>query len=157
MECRYIRMSMPAFLDGDLAPAKRCVVEEHLAECPACATELEALNALFEDACVYLECPEPVPAFAVIRQQLDRVEPIDEVMAFLPRLKIRRAVPRFVVAALLLLFAGGGQYLVRGTWQMISQGRTSVAAHRVDLDARLAEALDPHLDADRDEDKEQQV
>lgn len=39
-----IQMRLPAYCGGDLEPAERRLVEEHLAECPACRAELASLH-----------------------------------------------------------------------------------------------------------------
>ncbi|MCC6143873.1 MAG: zf-HC2 domain-containing protein [Candidatus Hydrogenedentes bacterium] len=148
MECRHIRMNLPAFLDGDLSPDSRWIVEDHLEWCPACAEELADLNDFNAGARLCLECPAPAPEFHTIQTRLHTIDPLEEVVAFLPRLKIRRAVPRLVVACFFLFLAGGSQYLLRHAWQILAQGRVAVETHRLDLEARLADALDPQAAED---------
>src|SRR4051794_36093981 len=43
--CRSFADALVDFSDGELPPAERTMVEEHLAECPACRAELARLDA----------------------------------------------------------------------------------------------------------------
>ncbi len=44
MECERIEDLLSAFLDGDLSPAEKALVEGHLAACPDCTSLLGALR-----------------------------------------------------------------------------------------------------------------
>ena len=48
MSCRTIRAELVAALYGDLAPADRRAVEAHLATCPDCAAERDALARMLD-------------------------------------------------------------------------------------------------------------
>ena len=43
---RHVQHLFSAYIDGDLSPARARVVEAHLAECRACALELEQWRAI---------------------------------------------------------------------------------------------------------------
>ncbi|NMD09723.1 MAG: hypothetical protein GYA74_00955, partial [Acidobacteria bacterium] len=44
MSCNRIEELLPGFLDGDLGPGERAMVEDHLRTCPACASLLALLG-----------------------------------------------------------------------------------------------------------------
>src|SRR5687768_8965004 len=46
--CEQFLPLLPAYHDGELDPATRAQVEEHLHTCPACAAELDRLRAISE-------------------------------------------------------------------------------------------------------------
>jgi anti-sigma factor RsiW len=65
MNCGQVKRLLPPFLDEELSGRVRDVVEAHLASCPACRAELEALRAdmgLLEQ----VDTPE-VPPFLITR------------------------------------------------------------------------------------------
>jgi len=49
MSCERFKPMLTGYLDGELDPAERAQVEQHLAGCEACARELEELTALKEE------------------------------------------------------------------------------------------------------------
>jgi len=44
MDCRAAVRLIPAFLDGELQPAKRALLSDHLASCDSCRAEMAAMN-----------------------------------------------------------------------------------------------------------------
>ncbi len=50
MNCQETRSLLNDYADGELEPADVTTVEKHLAECPACLHELEALRTLLGEA-----------------------------------------------------------------------------------------------------------
>ncbi|MDD5537381.1 MAG: zf-HC2 domain-containing protein [Candidatus Omnitrophica bacterium] len=44
MKCEQIRKSLVAYLDGEVTPAKRSIIELHLSTCQRCREELDALK-----------------------------------------------------------------------------------------------------------------
>jgi len=57
------REDLTALLDGALAPARRAVVERHLAACDACRAELGALRAGIAALAAVPPAPGPSPFF----------------------------------------------------------------------------------------------
>lgn len=44
MRCEHIEALLSAFLEGDLSPGERALVESHLADCPGCSSLLDVLR-----------------------------------------------------------------------------------------------------------------
>lgn len=44
MKCREVRMTLVAYLDGEVAPSERTAIDAHLARCNSCEKELAALG-----------------------------------------------------------------------------------------------------------------
>lgn len=113
MNCRDVRAALPLMMYGD-ANAEDAALREHLAQCPACRREAEALQGvrrLLDDV--------PIPRIEVDLAQLQR-EMGERQMRKLKRWR-RVAVTLGALAALLLLALGlrleirlqAGQMLVR--------------------------------------------
>ncbi len=107
MQCQHAQSKLAAYVDGDLAPGPRQMLEGHLAECPACAEELRAVRKLLADCQEFLVCPGPAYSFDTLQRRMARVRPLDEVVEFLPRLRVNPVIPRMMVAALFLLLVAG--------------------------------------------------
>jgi len=48
MKCEDLRPLLAGYQDGELTPDQKASVERHLAQCPACRAELEALDKVKE-------------------------------------------------------------------------------------------------------------
>jgi hypothetical protein len=82
-DCRLIRRQLSAFHDGELPVGEQVAVEVHLRECPACAAEVETIEAL--GACVRAgassngvdpEFWEGLPSIVVSRMKAEEAESI---------------------------------------------------------------------------------
>lgn len=139
MECRRIRRTLPALLDGDLRPGPAREVRDHLKACPDCSAELEAVRELLRlggDAITYRGAPL---SFAALRSRMAAIEPLDQVIRYqLPPLRIPGAVPRFAVAMVLLVVAAGLPYALRNTRTVY----VSVKSPFVQQEATLLAALE---------------
>lgn len=65
--CRFEEIE--AYVFDELGPPRAALVREHLAGCPACAAELQALSAersLFAARAGHVRATEPLPSFAEI-------------------------------------------------------------------------------------------
>ncbi len=58
LRCASIRDLFSAYIDGELGPQTRLLVQSHLAECPSCAKETESLRAT---AALIHDLPQPKP------------------------------------------------------------------------------------------------
>ncbi len=103
MQCRYIRSQMVAYLDGDLYAPQRREVEQHVAGCAECAGELADLCDFSGLMGEFLVCSGPAYSFEALRARMADIEPLEELAAFLPKLRINGAIPRFAVSALMML------------------------------------------------------
>lgn len=103
MQCRHVQMKLPAYFDGDLSPAAIGEVDEHIRSCETCRDEFHTVQALFSDCRAVLTSVQPTYTFDSLRLRMAQVRTLDEVVAFLPKLRINHTVPRLTVAALFLL------------------------------------------------------
>lgn len=104
-KCSEVKRLIPAWLDGELAPARRDTVAKHLAGCVVCRAEMAALRA-DRQALVSSRTPEPSP-FLVTRvmAEVRRTRPA---RVLLPSPALRAA------AAVLAVFAGLGAGVLIG-------------------------------------------
>ena len=142
MECRHIRSKFAGYADGDLYPQERRLVERHTADCDECRMELEAMSGFLNDCHEFLVCPEPSYSFERLRARMATVQPLDEVVAFLPKLRVHGAFPRFAVAALFLLFVGSGPLTARGGRQFVSLMKSPFSLRTAQLKEDYLDRLD---------------
>ncbi len=71
MDCDAVRDNLGAYLDGELAPERREELAAHLAECPGCADELDALRRLAADLAAPTEAEPPPALWDAIERRLD--------------------------------------------------------------------------------------
>ena len=73
MRCDAARAQFPRYVDGEVDPPARLTVEGHVAECPACAAELAALQRLAQATTEALpELPAPAGFDAAVLAAIDR-------------------------------------------------------------------------------------
>ena len=131
MRCQQIRSQFTAYADGDLRPPQRRRIQEHVTSCRACQEEFEGLNYFLNASRDALECPGPLYSFQVLRARMDSIAPLQEVVAFLPKLRVQGPVPQFAVAALLLAITLAAPLLQR-------TGRQTYAAAKTPFNEQLA-------------------
>lgn len=112
--CERVRDRIDPYLDDDLVPGEAAEVEAHLADCPACRSELGAarrLRAALRDGLPMLSCPPEVTAevLRIARAEAEAVRPAPRASAvpFAERLRRYFAAgalrPALAAAAVLLL------------------------------------------------------
>mgnify|MGYP006279231029 CR=1 FL=1 len=107
MQCRYIRSQMLAYIDGDLYPAQCREVERHVAACVECAEELADVREFSGLMREFVVCPGTPYRFEALRICMAEIEPLEELAAFLPKLRINGAIPRAAVSALMMCLLVG--------------------------------------------------
>ncbi|HPO13631.1 MAG TPA: anti-sigma factor [Candidatus Hydrogenedentes bacterium] len=142
MECRTIQSRFTGYLDGDLRPAERRRVEAHIAECPACQEEFAHAKHFLQDCHEFLVCPGPAYSFETLRTRMAAIEPIQEIVAFLPKLRINAFIPRFAVALLALTLIAGPPYALRNSRQVYSTIKLSFHDHAAQWDDNYQTQLD---------------
>ena len=102
--CRRVRRILPALLDDDLSGGSREAVEAHLAVCPACSAERDALRETYR-ALESRTLPEPDPRLWDDLHRRVRLRLAEENQRSARRLRIpaRTWVPVAAAAALALL------------------------------------------------------
>jgi len=151
MECRYILSKFADYLDGDLRPAEQRLVDRHVAQCPSCRRELEALRRFLDDCNEFMACPRPAYSFRHLRARMAAIEPLQEIAAFLPRLKVQGLIPRAAVAMMFLLMVGITPGSLRNTRQLYAFMKSPFSMHT----ARIDEAYREYLDAPAEEEQEE--
>ena len=139
MECRHVQSKLTAYVDGDLHPAERDSTAAHLAQCPACREELAEVRRLLSDCREFLVCPGPAYSFETLRRRMAQVQSLDEVAAFLPRLRIHHTAPRFAVAMLFLV-------LLLGTSLPLRHARMVIQAAKSPFKERFAQCQPEYIE-----------
>jgi len=118
MNCRATRRRLPAYLGGELAPARVAGVRAHLERCPACRAEHhrfeQALGALRRAAQVPVTECDPEPIWRAIRGKLpgrDLSRPVPGVSRLW-----HRPVPAPLAAGIVALVAAVGVTLAILLW-----------------------------------------
>ena len=129
--CSRVQRQLGAYLDGELSPKNRMVVERHLVRCRPCRTALESLHRL-ERALQIAEVPSAPPSLAGQIMAKARERQSTELEQNVVRLGHRLATPRpwaFKVAAAAVLVFGlaAGSYMGRSVSQTVT-AQTAVQA-----------------------------
>lgn len=105
MNCTLTQSKMLEYIDGDLYPNARTDFELHLCGCERCREIYREVKD-FSDTCAeFVVYPDRPYAFQALRARMATIRPLDEVVAFLPKMRAYGYVGRFATALLLLLFA----------------------------------------------------
>lgn len=142
MDCRYVQSRFTGYTDGDLRPAERRCLEQHMSECPACREELAELRRFVSDCHEFLVHPGPAYSFEAIRARMAAIEPLQEIVAFLPRLRVNGLIPRLAVAMLVVLFVSGTPFSLRNTRQVYTAVKLSFASHAEQWDEKYQQQMD---------------
>ena len=146
MNCRHVHGRIVALIDGDVPPGLRDDMASHFASCPACRAEYGDVADFLAVCREVLTCPGPAYSYAVLRAQMETIRPLDEVRAFLPKLRADTPAPRFAIAACMVAGACMAPLLQR-------MGVDGYRASRQPFDTRLAridEAFQEFLGEDLD-------
>ncbi len=144
MDCRPIRRDVSALIDGDLGPRRAEEVKQHLSDCDVCAAECEAVHALLLRADIALTYSGKPLSFEALRREMATIDPLEQVIRYqLPKLRIPGRVPRFAVAMILLLAAGGLSYTFRHTREVYVAVKTPFADQKTVLTAALEDGQFP--------------
>ncbi len=95
MKCETVCEHLSAYLDGELSPELRTVVEDHLADCPACARQCEELRQTAALLGTLPRVNAPADLLAEINEYMARQSLLDHAAPAPPR--PRRF--RFITAA----------------------------------------------------------
>ena len=93
LECDVIRDLLPLYAEKLASPASSALVEQHLAECPACRTELEQME-------------KPVP----VQPEPQPDAPLKNIRSSLNRRRLRTMLCSFAAALALAAVCGFGWY-----------------------------------------------
>ena len=129
MNCGQVKRLLPPFLDDELSGRERDVVASHLASCPACRSELEALRAdmgLLEQ----VGTPEVTPFLVtrVMAEIRERKRPASQGFA--------RLVGTLAAVLVVAVSIGAGVFFGSG----LAQTSTSVAANSTEAAVSYVES-----------------
>ena len=142
MDCRHIKSQFSGYLDGDLQPDERYRIQQHVTQCSACQEEYEEVRdflAMSEDALTY---HGPRYTFAELRAKMAAMEPLEELVAFLPSLRVNGAIPRFAVTMVLMLLVCGLTMNLRNTRQVYAAMKSPFKDRVAKLEHTYSEYLD---------------
>jgi hypothetical protein len=112
------------YLDGELEPAERAALEQHLASCGACAATLDDLREVVARAGALPSPPPAADLWPGIEPRLDPVTPIVTPAAARFGARVTRrfsfTMPQLVAAGLALMVMSGG-----GVWILQHGGRAT--------------------------------
>ncbi len=119
MNCNIAQSKMIDYCDGDLHREERRTLDEHLSLCADCREAWREMKA-FSDTCaefiVYPETPYP---FTALRARMVAIRPLDEIVAFFPKMRAQGLTARLAAAVLLLLFAVALPAVSRGARETV--------------------------------------
>lgn len=116
MNCRTAQSRLNRYLDGELAVRERAHVEEHLANCPACRSELERLRGTADIMAALPQPPEIPGGFAdrTVARARKRRAADHPVRTFWPSVS---PALRFAAAAMVIIGVCLGALMSRDLWR----------------------------------------
>ncbi len=115
MNCKITQSKILDYSDNALNQDEMRAFEVHLCGCNECREEYRALKA-FSDTCAeFVVYPEKPYSFNVLRARMATIRPLDEVVAFMPKMRSQGLVARFAMTMLLIAFAVALPTATRGT------------------------------------------
>lgn len=134
MNCSVVQRKFTALFDGDVPGLERQDVELHILVCAACRAAYREHSDFLKTCDEFVVCPGPPLPFAALRERLADIEPLDEVLAFVPKLRIHSAYGRLALASIMLLFATGMPVSWRGTRHFCDSLTAAVELNRYQID-----------------------
>lgn len=116
MNCDYYKDKLSAFIDNELSPEERLLMEEHLKSCTSCALEAKTLNQL---GALFGDIPEETPSPAFVQTTVSKAAVIPR-HSFLNKLFLNPAI-YFVRSAVAFVFVPYG-YDTAGRKDISSRG-----------------------------------
>lgn len=130
MTCRDVKPLLNAYQDHEIDPASRAAIHSHVAACPLCSAELMRLEGIGELIRREMACEAPLSLRDDIRRALRGAEYIEG-----RRRTIEWKRWRAIAAALALVAAGLGPFLVHTRDQKMFIAREILSAHQRALTA----------------------
>lgn len=135
LDCRNIQIKLADHVDGDLSPSTQRVLEAHLQQCPDCEIVWHEYRAFLQNCDEFMVYPEPAYPFAALQRRMADIEPLEEIIAFLPKLQINHMIPRFAVAIIVMLITGTLPATFQGTRQAFTAIRSPYLHHAATLES----------------------
>ena len=104
MNCKITQSKMLDYIDGALYRDECSDIEIHLCGCEHCREFYQEMKA-FSDTCAeFVVYPDQPYSFKTLRARMATIRPLDEVVAFFPKMRARGLTGRLATATLLMLF-----------------------------------------------------
>ncbi len=142
MNCRITQGKMLEYIDGTLYPSERSDFELHLCACETCR-ELYREMKVFSDTCAeFIVYPGKPYSFNTLRARMATVRPLDEIVAYIPKMRAPGLAGRFATALLLLVFVALLPSTARTSRETCTAIRRSFTEETAKWEPEYQEALD---------------
>lgn len=142
MNCKITQGKMIEYIDETLYPGERSDFELHLCACENCRETYREMKA-FSDTCAeFIVYPEKPYSFNALRARMATIQPLDEVVAYLPKMRAPGLVGRFATALLLLVFVALLPSTVRTSRETCTAIRRPFTEETTKWEPEYQEALD---------------
>ena len=108
MDCSKVSYFLSEYVDDQLDPASKALVEEHMASCESCAAELASLQAYLRAMATVEKVRAPQGFLAALHERLEQPSVFERITKWLfypLRIKLPMELAGIVAATLLLVFA----------------------------------------------------
>lgn len=142
MNCKITQSKMLDYIDGALYQSECSDIEIHLCSCERCRDFYREMKN-FSDTCAeFVVYPDKPYAFKALRARMATIRPLDEVVAFFPKMRARGLTGRLATAALLLLFVLLLPTTVRVSRESCTVTRRPFAEEKAKWEPEYQEKLD---------------
>lgn len=149
-ECRRIRSRFTDYVDDSMRATERAGIEAHLAECDTCRGYFGEHVELLQTVEDVLFAPEPTYTFDDLRVRMAEIEPVREILAFVPKMRMQAPIPRFALAFVMMTLVFGLPTALRCSREMACQLRRPSMTYEARVDQKLDEIDDPALAREAD-------
>jgi hypothetical protein len=144
--CRQIQSRFAGYLDGDLRAEEKHHIDKHVETCTECATAFGETQSFLGEVEEFLVHTGPTYSFETLRLRMAQIEPLEEIVAFLPKLKVQHTIPRFAVAMLVLvLVGGGGPFSLRNTKELYTAMKSPFKVQKTAIQDTYREYFDEDI------------
>lgn len=102
MECKVAERKMLAWLHDELPLHQRAEIAEHIAACAVCAERAASLQEILDAGQTALKYEGPCYSYHQLQTRMHQVTAMEEVYAWVPKLRVIHPVPRFALAMFLM-------------------------------------------------------
>lgn len=142
MKCTHVKSKMVDYIDNALYPAEYQEVEMHLRYCSECAELWSSIKSFSDDLAEFVVYPDRPYSYSVLRARMASIKPLEEVIAFMPRMHAHSLTGKIAVAVLLVLFMFMAPGPVRGLREVYVAGRRPFTESKEKWSEKYQEQLD---------------
>ncbi len=142
MNCKQFRSKMMDYIDDALYPNDRSDAEIHLCACETCRNTYLEIKT-FSDTCAeFVVYPDKPYSFKALQARMATIRPLDEVVAYLPKMRAHGLAGRLATALLLLVFVALLPSTVRTSRETCAQVRRPFVEGRAKWEPEYQQELD---------------